>query len=249
MRIYIFLIFALSFIFYANKIVIADTDFIQLKDTTHSYSNGEGSYSIDGNWNSAQSMGASGDYDSNAAVVSEHTFAIPRAITLLKFKMEARGHVYGDEEQNCGAHIAINYFDGSWHQVYAANDNQGGNSSAHVYSGDSAYEIKGPLHNVTIIRASANGNSHSNGDSRTNDSSAAIYEIQAWGNIDIGLRANDGTGVVKIACEPAGVLASPLRLAKNGVTYSIILVDPSDPSASKIRIKTASGVKALKKYI
>ncbi len=78
---------------------------------------------------------------------------------------------------------------------------------------------------------------------------AKLYEIKAWGNkyVDIGLRAYDGTNVIKLACEPAGVLSTPLRINKNGPTYSIALVDPSDPKASKIKIRTNSGIKALAK--
>ena len=65
--------------------------------------------------------------------------------------------------------------------------------------------------------------------------------------IDIGLRLYDGTEIVRIACEPEGTLTSPLRIAKNGLVYGIILVEPSDPAASKLRIQTSSGIKALRK--
>jgi len=65
--------------------------------------------------------------------------------------------------------------------------------------------------------------------------------------VDCGLRAYDGTTIITIACEPAGTLTSPLRIRKGSTTYGIVLVDPSDPMASKIRIKTSSGIKALRK--
>jgi hypothetical protein len=65
---------------------------------------------------------------------------------------------------------------------------------------------------------------------------------------DIGLKAYDGTGIITIAVEPAGTVTSPLRIAKGGTIYGIMLVDPSDSSASKLRIQTSSGVKALKKF-
>jgi M6 family metalloprotease-like protein len=67
-------------------------------------------------------------------------------------------------------------------------------------------------------------------------------------NIDIGLRVYDGTEIVAIACEPEGTLTSPLRIAKNGVVYGIVLVEPSDPAASKLKIQTSSGTKALRKF-
>lgn len=71
--------------------------------------------------------------------------------------------------------------------------------------------------------------------------------------IDIGFRVNQGTQAVpdiqKIAIEdPTGAVSSPLMLAKNGTKYHVALVDPSDPLATKVRIKLASGViKALRK--
>lgn len=63
---------------------------------------------------------------------------------------------------------------------------------------------------------------------------------------DIGLRVFDGTKIVSITVEDTGTLTSPLRIAKNGTIYGIILVDPSDPCASKIRIQTSLGTKALR---
>lgn len=42
--------------------------------------------------------------------------------------------------------------------------------------------------------------------------------------------------------------SNPLRVGKSGVVYGIELVDVSDPNASRIRVRTGSGVKALRKY-
>ncbi len=64
---------------------------------------------------------------------------------------------------------------------------------------------------------------------------------------DIGLRIHDGTGIVKIACVTGGTLTSPLRITKNGITYGIVLTETNLPDASKMRIQTATGIKALKK--
>lgn len=77
-----------------------------------------------------------------------------------------------------------------------------------------------------------------------------IYEIEAWGFIyqDIGLRVYNGSETIAIAAEPTGTLTSPLRIAKNGVIYGIVLVDPGDPNDSGVRIQTSSGIKALRKY-
>ncbi len=72
--------------------------------------------------------------------------------------------------------------------------------------------------------------------------------IPAPAYIDIGLRVYNGRETIIIACEPEGTLTSPLRIRKNGVTYGIVLVGPSDANASGIRVQTTSGVKALRKY-
>ena len=63
---------------------------------------------------------------------------------------------------------------------------------------------------------------------------------------DIGLRIFDGVETIRVACEPASD-STPLRIFADGVVYGILLVDPSDPSASKLRIQTSQGVKAIKR--
>jgi hypothetical protein len=40
----------------------------------------------------------------------------------------------------------------------------------------------------------------------------------------------------------------PLRIRKGGVTYGIELVDTGDPNASRIRIQTGAGLRAIRKY-
>ncbi len=67
---------------------------------------------------------------------------------------------------------------------------------------------------------------------------------------DIGLRIFDGAATNRIACEvpgPGGTLVSSLRIAKDGTNYGIVLVETNAPVASKIHVKTASGIKALRK--
>lgn len=65
-------------------------------------------------------------------------------------------------------------------------------------------------------------------------------------SLDIGLRAYDGTTVIKLGVE-RGTPSSPLRIRKNGVTYGIRLVPVDSPGASKIRVQTPGGVKAIQK--
>ncbi len=40
----------------------------------------------------------------------------------------------------------------------------------------------------------------------------------------------------------------PLRVRKGGVTYGLELVATDDPNASRVRIKTGAGIKAIRKY-
>ena len=65
--------------------------------------------------------------------------------------------------------------------------------------------------------------------------------------VDCGLRVYNGTKILKIDCESAGTLTSPLRIRKGETTYGIVLVPTSDANALPIRINTSSEVKALKK--
>jgi hypothetical protein len=64
---------------------------------------------------------------------------------------------------------------------------------------------------------------------------------------DIGLRVYDGTNAISIACEPSSSLTSPLRIRKGANTYGIMLLELGDPCASKVKIKTPTGTKALRK--
>lgn len=128
------------------------------------------------------------------------------------------------------------YFNGIWNEI--ANFSHPGDGSKVTWS------LSGAWSNVSDIRVRASGGSSSQGLARH-----LTYELRAWGPefnfTDIGLRIFDGAQTVAIAAEPLGTLTSPLRIFKNGNIYGIPLVDPTDPNASKIRIKTSAGTKAL----
>lgn len=64
--------------------------------------------------------------------------------------------------------------------------------------------------------------------------------------IDIWLKIFDWSSIVKIAIEPWAA-TSKLRIAKWGTIYWIVLVDPADAMASKMRINTSAWIKALRK--
>lgn len=66
---------------------------------------------------------------------------------------------------------------------------------------------------------------------------------------DIGLKVYDGSEAIPIEVELAGASTSPLRIAKDGNVYSIVLVNPGDPKESGLRIQTSSGIMGFKKYV
>jgi hypothetical protein len=71
----------------------------------------------------------------------------------------------------------------------------------------------------------------------------AVEEVGDF--LDIGLRVFDGDETISVAIYPEGDLTSPLRIGKDGVTYSILLVDPDDPMASDVKIQTDGGEMAF----
>jgi hypothetical protein len=142
--------------------------------------------------------------------------------------------------------------DASWYVDICRNDNWYNVLNGNIASITTTASNTIGLNNVTKVRVGSNATCHS-GSLNSYQSGFAAYfisELRIWGAppyVDIGLKAYDGTGVIKIACEPTEILTSPLRIHKNGITYGIILVDPADNRASKFRIKTNYGVKALAK--
>ena len=62
-----------------------------------------------------------------------------------------------------------------------------------------------------------------------------------------GLKIKTPSGTIQLALVPYGT-AQGLRICKGGTVYDIRLVDPSDPKASPLRIKTPAGIKAVEIY-
>jgi hypothetical protein len=57
------------------------------------------------------------------------------------------------------------------------------------------------------------------------------------------VRKGDQTYNLKVVGEDQG--NSPLKVRRNGVTYDVCLVEEGDPTASPVRVKTSTGVKAV----
>jgi hypothetical protein len=82
-----------------------------------------------------------------------------------------------------------------------------------------------------------------------NWASAANY-VYLWAHIitglyDCDLRFYDGTKVVRAGCEEPNSPQGKLRFAKNGAIYGVPLLEPDDYRASKMRIQTPQGVRAV----
>lgn len=167
----------------------------------------------------------------DAWVMSE--FATAHTITHIKavFYIGEPGW-YGDT-------YTIEYYDGSWH---TANSGTPSNSKQTIDLTGLNYT------NVTKVRLS--GEAFAGDDYTPGSADVYLYELYAWGPppySDCGVRIYDGTSNIAIACEPADALTSPLRIYKGSSIYGIVLVNVADPNASKIRIQTSSGIKALRK--
>ena len=71
----------------------------------------------------------------------------------------------------------------------------------------------------------------------------------ACGGQDLGLRLHQGKKTEKIAIEPETGTTNPplslLRIYNRNVTRGVVLVDPSNPNASKMLVQTSGGLKAL----
>jgi len=161
------------------------------------------------------------------------SFDVPVDLTSMEFD------TYGDTTVNPYSNLErLQYFkDGSWGNVYSGVARH----SRQTNSGS------GDWKDVTAVRFISSLAAKTWGVGAT----YYVYDFKAFGTPvspfqDSGLRIYDGTDIIKIAAE-IGTPTSPLRIYNGSDILGISLVDPSDPDASKIRIKTSSGIKALRK--
>lgn len=261
----LFLIFFLYGFVNLSESTWAATNLVNLPSTTHNYSRTpygdpglntalySGTKSYDENWSTCAGVtwGGGGGYYSGTrseTIISEHIFAIPYRVEQIKYQIYAEASSGGpDGGRGMTYEIYVQYQqnNGPWTTLIGSSFSANGGGNDALSKDTELVTYNTPIDNVTGIRAYAY--SRSSTTEGGIGGKVFIYEIQALGVTDIGLRAFDGTNVIKIACEPAGILTSSLRISKNSTTYAIVLVDPVDPRASKIRIKTGSGIKALEK--
>lgn len=257
MRENIFFISIFCVFFNLTGSVFADTNIVKLPDTAHNNTHtlngslavGIPSYAYDEDFASSYgSNNSRSDGGYELYVISEHNFSKEVSLSKISYRIFASATANGKYTRTHNFYMYVEYkVGGSWYILPGSKFEGGGGE------GDSGYDTgqvnyTNPVNNVQGLRATVHSYGLATGGEGTAKANGWIYELQAWGVVDIGLRAYDGTGVVKIACEPAGVLSSPLRIHKNGTIYAIVLVDQSDSRASRTRIKTNSGTKALAKF-
>lgn len=262
MRKIVFFIFFLVAFFDLTKSALADAYlFNNFVDISHIYTNtyngadqgtSNGPLTIDSNFSTymGNSGGAQGN---NSIVISQHTFTRPVTINTINYRISAGGHCGGNYDKSADYNMYVRYKAGGvWYYLPGSQfSGSVGDGAVGYDTGNVSYTFPIPVTNATDILAYAYGQGHGE-DRASNGSYAYIYEIQVTGLFysDIGLRVYDGTGMIAIATEPWGIFSqySPLRIKKGSSFYAIALVPTTDVSASKIRIQTSSGVKALRKY-
>lgn len=259
MKKFIFIAFFLVIFLSVSTTVRAEyTNIVRLSSTTHNFT-----HTLNGSFNGGTPSNA---YDENFStgfgsdnwrsdggyelyVISENNFSRPVTLNNISYHLYAAATANGKYTRTHNFYMYVEYkVGGSWYELPGSrHEGGGGEGDAGYDTGQVNYTT--PINNVQALRATIHSYGLATGGEGRARACGWIYEIQGWGQnyVDIGLRAYDKTGIIKIACEPAGVLTSPLRIYKNGITYAIALVDPNDALASKIRIKTSSGVKALAK--
>lgn len=256
MKKFIFFIFFLFVLFSLTRSVRADTNIVGLADTTHtnthtlngSSNGGSPSNAYDENFSTgygSDNWRSDGGYE--LYVISENNFLRPVTLNKISYRLYAAATANGKYIRTHNFYMYVEYkVGGTWYELAGSRHEGGGGE------GDAGYDTGQVIYNASIsnvqgLRATVHSYGLATGGEGRARACGWIYEIQGWGVVDIGLRAYNGGQIVKIACEPIGVLTSPLRIHKNGTTYAIILVDAADARASKIRIRTSSGIKALAK--
>ena len=121
-------------------------------------------------------------------------------------------------------------YSADWHNIY---------SGAIIADQFVEYPI-GSTQSVTAMRIRFNSTKASTGGCRVHEADFNEVELAPYYH---GLNVQ-GEGELAL-CDIGN---HPLRVRKGGVTYGLELVATDDPNASGIRIKTGTGIKAIRRY-
>lgn len=192
--------------------------------------------------------------DSAGTIGAYHSIAIGAdGLPVISYFDQTNGDLKVAKEDNCGATppptvtldavpSTINSGDSStltWTSIDAAS------CAAVSPAGWTAKTTVNDSELVTNITATTTYIIACTGPGGTSQQSATVT-VSGGGGGGCGVQVYDGTATINISCENPPV--SPLRIQKDATTtYGIQLVDPADPNASKVRIQTPSGVKALRR--
>jgi len=161
-------------------------DLVQLSSTTHNYSGGgTGAYSIDGNFNTAQSASyGGGDGGGSCYNKSTHTFSKPRNITMFKYKLYAHAHDDGHYDRDRSVSYGIYYWisgAGDWVLVPGTSNSSGGGGDGDNTVDSGVVNLAVDLRNVVKIEARVNATSRASGGEGHFSGDTSIFEIQAIG--------------------------------------------------------------------
>jgi|GEM_PF-2892204 len=121
------------------------------------------------------------------------------------------------------------YYDSAWHNIY---------SGPGTFDAWVEYPV-GSTQSISALRARYYTDKKSR-QARIHEADFNEFEAAAYYH---GLKVQ-GEGELAL-CDVGN---HPLRFRKGGTTYGIELVATDDPNASRIRIKTPTGIKAIRKY-
>jgi hypothetical protein len=167
-------------------------DFVQLSDTTHSYSGGgTGANSHDGNLATAQSAdsGCSNGCSRTSLIMSEHEFGAAKLVKEIRFKSSAHGHTNGSTDNGTDMQIYVQWHngDGNWQTVsgslFTNNGSSGGGGGDVDRSMDPGLiTLTGLSLLAKAVRAVARCSGFTNGSGNVFNTTVNIYEVQAFGD-------------------------------------------------------------------
>lgn len=169
----------------------------------------------------------------------------PRAITL------SNGSKMVEWAQEAGRSYAVQYTDDSsasptWHTVYGVNSGvamptTGANRIQWVDHGSWATKSFPPAERKYRVYQLPTGNYPGPGGGNGVYSTCETPPPPSCNDIGLRMKEAGMPAATVVAAEPTGTVTSPLRISKGNRTYGIILVPPSDPTASTARIKLSNG--------
>jgi len=191
-----------------------------------------------------------GNESGNCSMTSTHTWADPIALKSVRGKLYTRCYSLGNY-----ANRGVNprnlqqiflRIGGVWTNVWEFRSSYPGGDAQPNETVNTDQTVSTGWDNVTGVRVYLLSQSYAYEGSRYNDTTCQIFEIQAYGLIDAGLRIKTAGVVESIGTELLQT-DHKLRMYDGSAVVGIPLVNTSEPYAAKTRIYDGSGVQSLPK--